>query len=121
MDWALDKTALIVEVTRRTPEQITDTSREGAYFHGMFMEGARWDEKVGQLEECRPKELVCRMPVMLAKAVHVDKLDVRSCYECPVYATAKRFRQELFTVHLPTRQSWIKWTVAGVCLLVEEP
>ena len=62
-DWPLDKTALLTEVTKKLPEQLDSQSRDGAFVHGLTLEGARWDEKSGMLEESRPKELFCQMPV----------------------------------------------------------
>lgn len=38
--------------------------REGAYVHGMFMEGARWDTQSGIIMESRLKELFPAMPVI---------------------------------------------------------
>lgn len=38
--------------------------REGAYVHGMFMEGARWDIQSGIIVESRLKELFPAMPVI---------------------------------------------------------
>lgn len=38
--------------------------REGAYVHGMFMEGARWDIQSGIIMESRLKELFPAMPVI---------------------------------------------------------
>ena len=35
----------------------------------LTLEGARWDEKTGQLEESRPKELFSALPVMLVCTV----------------------------------------------------
>lgn len=63
-DWALDRTVIITEVTKKTPDQIDGASRDGAYVHGLFLEGARWDDKLGQLEDSRPKELFTPMPVL---------------------------------------------------------
>jgi dynein heavy chain len=37
--------------------------REGAYVHGLFMEGARWDIQQGIITESRLKELFPTMPV----------------------------------------------------------
>ena len=56
-----------MEVTKKSPEQIEAPSREGAFIHGLTLEGARWDDKTGQLEDSRPKELLCPMPVMLVR------------------------------------------------------
>ena len=52
----------MTEVTKKTPEQIDVPSRDGAYVHGLTLEGARWDDKAGVLEDSRPKELFCPMP-----------------------------------------------------------
>lgn len=38
--------------------------REGAYIHGLFMEGARWDIQSGIIVESRLKELFPSMPVI---------------------------------------------------------
>lgn len=145
-----DPQVLVVEVTKKTPEQIEAPSREGAFIHGLTLEGARWDDKTGQLEDSRPKELLCPMPVMLvrqgdeqrghvvnlSKALHVcgavhdqtnaqvralpvDKAELRDVYQCPVYRTETRFRQEVFTAQLRSKQPWIKWTLAGVCLFLD--
>lgn len=38
--------------------------REGAYIHGLFMEGARWDAQSGIITESRLKELFPPMPVI---------------------------------------------------------
>lgn len=38
--------------------------REGAYIHGLFMEGARWDIQSGIIMESRLKELFPPMPVI---------------------------------------------------------
>ena len=43
--------------------QVEAPARDGAYVHGLTLEGARWDEKTGALEESRPKELFCSLPV----------------------------------------------------------
>lgn len=56
---------------------------------------------------------------MLIRAVPSNRIDVKDVYECPVYTTETRFRQEVFTAQLKTKQSWIQWTIAGVCLFLD--
>ena len=146
-----------MQVTKRTPDQIDVPSRDGFYVHGLTLEGARWDAAVGQLEESRPKELLCTMvggagvgfaavlalqpwpfighhrdyllsappdpahplqPVILVRAVPVDKAEARDTYACPVYRTARRFREEVFAAQLRTKQPSHKWTAAGVALFL---
>ena len=67
-DWPLDKTVLVTEVTKKLPEQLDGQSRDGAFVHGLTLEGARRDEKSGMLDESRPKELFCTLPVGLCFA-----------------------------------------------------
>ena len=45
------------------PSQVESASRDGAYVDGMFLEGARWEPNGGTLDESKPKEMFCRMPV----------------------------------------------------------
>jgi len=118
-DWPLDKTVILTEVTKKTPEQVDAPSRDGAFIHGLTLEGARWDDKTGVLDDSKPKELFCLMPVILVKAVTVDKAEQKDAYQCPVYATEARFREEIFTAQLKSKHSWIKWTLAGVCMFLD--
>ena len=47
-DWALDRTVIVTEVTKRlTPDQIDAPSREGAYVHGDI--GRAWGERAAVL------------------------------------------------------------------------
>lgn len=90
-----------------------------AVFCRLWLEGARWDERLGVLEESHAKELLYAMPVMLIRAVPANKIDMKDVYSCPVYATEARFRQAVFVSQLRTKESWIKWTLAGVALLLD--
>ncbi|GBF97683.1 flagellar outer dynein arm heavy chain beta [Raphidocelis subcapitata] len=118
-DWPLDKTVLVTEVTKKTPETVDAPSRDGAFVHGLTLEGARWDDKAGALEESRPKELFCPMPVLLVRAVTADKAETRDAYMCPVYTTEARFREEVFTAQLKTRGPALRWVLAGVCMFLD--
>lgn len=118
-DWPLDKTVLVTEMTKRYPDQIDAPSRDGAFVHGLTLEGARWDAAVGVLEDSRPKELLQAMPVILVREVPADKAEARDTYACPVYRTTRRFREEVFTAQLKTKQPWTKWTTAGVAMFLD--
>eukprot|EP00232_Nephroselmis_pyriformis_P019075 CAMPEP_0182900652 /NCGR_PEP_ID=MMETSP0034_2-20130328/28990_1 /TAXON_ID=156128 /ORGANISM="Nephroselmis pyriformis, Strain CCMP717" /LENGTH=4527 /DNA_ID=CAMNT_0025034901 /DNA_START=131 /DNA_END=13711 /DNA_ORIENTATION=+ len=117
-DWPLDKTVVLTDVTKKQLDQIEAPARDGAYIHGLTLEGARWDDKAGVLEESRPKELFASMPVILIKAVTVDKAEMRDAYQCPVYKTERRFREEVFTAQLKSKHGQIKWTLSSVCLFL---
>jgi dynein heavy chain len=43
--WPLDQTILTVEVTKKQENEIAAPPRYGAYIHGLFLKGARWDSK----------------------------------------------------------------------------
>ena len=118
-DWPLDKTVVLTEVTKKQVDQIEAPSRDGAFIHGLTLEGARWDDKTGVLDDSKPKELFCPMPVILIKAVTVDKAEMKDAYQTPVYKTERRFREEVFTAQLKSKHGTIKWTLAGVCLFLD--
>ncbi len=42
--------SLACEVTKKNKEEMQSPPREGAYIHGLFMEGARWDVNLGDFQ-----------------------------------------------------------------------
>ncbi|XP_005530761.1 PREDICTED: dynein heavy chain 17, axonemal [Pseudopodoces humilis] len=117
--WPLDKMCLAVDVTKKIREDITFPPREGSYVHGLFMEGARWDVPSGSIADARMKELTPEMPVILLRAVPVDRMDTINVYECPVYKTRMRGPTYVWTFNLKTKEKPAKWVLAGVALLLE--
>ena len=115
----LDKMCLVCEVTKKLKEEISAGPREGAYTHGLFMEGARWDTSTGFIAESRLKELYPLMPVIHIRAVTQDKQELRALYECPVYKTRQRGDTYIWTFNLRTREKPSKWVLAGVALLLQ--
>jgi len=125
-DWPLDRVITTVDVTKKmTPEEIEGTSRDGAYIHGVFMEGARWDTAAGCMEDAFMKELYPKMPVILMRAILAEKEDTRGIYRCPVYKQTERATPGyhtpgsgyLFMMQLKTKAPANKWVMAGVALL----
>lgn len=45
-EWPLDRMCLQCDVTKKNREDLSVPPREGAYVHGLYMEGARWDVQV---------------------------------------------------------------------------
>jgi dynein heavy chain len=117
-EWPLDKMTLNVDVTKKTREEFTAAPREGAYVHGLYMEGARWDLGSGMIQESLLKELTPSMPVVYVKAVTVDKKETKGVYECPLYRTRERGPTYIWTFNLKTKERPQKWTLAGVALLL---
>lgn len=107
-----------MDVTKKNKEDFNSPPREGAYVHGLFMEGARWDTQTGMIAESRLKELTPGMPVMFIRAIPVDKQDTKNVYECPVYKTRQRGPTYVWNFFLKTKESPAKWSLAGVALLL---
>ena len=110
---------LTCEVTKKQPGEVQQNMREGAYIHGLFMEGARWDLNIGSIAESQLKELYPTMPVMFIKAITQDKQETRNLYECPVYKTRQRGPTYIWTFNLRTKERPSKWVLAGVSLLLQ--
>ncbi|NXQ15458.1 DYH9 protein, partial [Peucedramus taeniatus] len=117
--WSLDKMTLQCDVTKKSREDFASAPREGAYVHGLFMEGARWDVQVGTIMEARLKELTPAMPVVFIKAISDDKQDTRGLYPCPLYKTRQRGPTYVWTFNLKTKENPSKWVLAGVALLLQ--
>jgi len=62
----------------------------GAYIHGLFLEGARWDMDMSMLGESQPKVLFTKMPNIYFKPAKVKDITFPHCYTCPVYKTLDR-------------------------------
>ncbi|XP_066468990.1 dynein axonemal heavy chain 9 [Tiliqua scincoides] len=118
-EWPLDKMTLQCDVTKRSREDFTSPPREGAYVHGLFMEGARWDMQMGLIADARLKDLTPPMPIIFIKAIPVDKQDIRNVYPCPVYKTRQRGPTYVWTFNLKTKDKPSKWVLAGVALLLQ--
>ncbi|XP_043925658.1 dynein axonemal heavy chain 17-like [Protopterus annectens] len=118
-EWPLDKMCLAVEVTKKCREDMTSPPREGAYVHGLYMEGARWDMQTGSIADARLKELTPPMPVIFIKAIPVDRQETKNIYECPVFKTRIRGPTYVWTFNLKTKEKPSKWILAAVALLLQ--
>eukprot|EP00658_Telonema_sp_P-2_P023899 TRINITY_DN19585_c0_g1_i5.p1 TRINITY_DN19585_c0_g1~~TRINITY_DN19585_c0_g1_i5.p1 ORF type:complete len:137 (-),score=38.01 TRINITY_DN19585_c0_g1_i5:296-706(-) len=121
-EWALDRVVVMTEVTKKSPEEVEGPSRDGSFIHGLIMEGARWDTGLTSIDESKMKEMFCVMPVMLVKAVQVDKAEYKDNYMCPCYKTQARngiMGGYVFTANLKTKRQANYWVMAGVALLMD--
>ncbi|RDD42081.1 Dynein beta chain, ciliary [Trichoplax sp. H2] len=117
-EWPLDKMCIQCDVTKKSKEDFNSPPREGAYIHGLFMEGARWDVQSGVIQDSKLKELTPSMPVIFLRAITVDRQETRNIYECPVYKTRQRGPTFVWTFNLKTKENSSKWILAGVALLL---
>ncbi|CCW66761.1 unnamed protein product [Phytomonas sp. Hart1] len=115
----LDQMALVVDVLKKSADQIETSARDGCYICGLSMEGARWDTTTGCIEDGRLKELYPPMPIMQARSLPLSKIDRRDQYECPVYKTQARGPGFVVSFFLKTKQPSRKWVIAGVGLLLD--
>merc|ERR1712070_294278 len=117
--------------------------KDGAFVHGIYIEGARWstedeiDEKEdldgtecgGCLLDSRLKELLAPMPLIYVKAVRVQPQWEASAvgylrhddsiYDCPVYVTTFRGPTYVVLATLKTMDPVSKWVLAGVALVFQ--
>ncbi|KAG1696565.1 hypothetical protein DVH05_018258 [Phytophthora capsici] len=145
----LDSMAIETHVTPIAEAEGTESYPEmGAYIHGLFMEGARWElptkdgEKTspfsyevdsvscgGHLVDPMPKELLPVAPVIYARAVLIDsKWEAtavghfrrnKDVFDCPVYQTTLRGPTYVFLATLNTIHPKAKWVLAGVALVMQ--
>ncbi|KAK4326145.1 hypothetical protein Pmani_003309 [Petrolisthes manimaculis] len=115
----LDQMCLQCDVTKKNKEDFTSPPREGAYVHGLFLEGASWDTDNSILIDSRVKELHPQMPVIFIKAITQDKAESRNLYKCPLYKTRQRGPTYVWTLSLKTKEKPAKWILAGVALLLQ--
>ncbi|XP_055373642.1 dynein beta chain, ciliary isoform X2 [Condylostylus longicornis] len=118
-DLPLDKMCLCCEVTKKEKDGISSSPKEGAFIHGLFIEGASWDCNANSIVELRPKELYSLMPVMYIKSIIQEKQDIYKMYECPLYRTRGRGPTYIWTFNLRTKEHPSKWILGGVALLLQ--
>jgi len=82
---AIDTLSWEFPVINQDEENFTAAAKEGSYIKGMFLEGARWDYDKGHLQDARPMELFCPMPIIHFKPVENKKAMKKGFYACPVY------------------------------------
>lgn len=107
----------------KQPSDITEKPEHGCVVYGMYLEGARWNEKNHMLGESQPKELYTTIPLvwLVPKADRVPPTS--GIYNCPIYKVLSRRGTLMTTGHstnfvmfmeLPTDQKEHVWIKAGV-------
>ena len=124
-------------------ENIDYYPQDGAFVHGLYIEGARWPtgDEAGDVEDItgtptagwlvdgRLKELLPPLPVVYVKAVPVLPSwepsavgylrRVPTIYECPVYLTSFRGHTYVFLATLKTIDPCSKWVLTGTAILMQ--
>jgi len=140
----LDKMTTETHITTYyDPAAIEFTPEDGAFVHGIYIEGARWpapDELEstemmgttqvgGFLVDSRLKELLPLLPIIYVKAVPVQPTWEPSAvgylrhspvvYECPVYLTSFRGPTYVFLATMKTEAPVSKWVLTGTAMIMQ--
>ena len=115
----LDKLAIQTDVQKKFAEEVDAPSSDGAYITGLFIVGARWDVTAGMVDKSRPREMFCPMPVVDARSVKADKLELKGYHECPVYKAEQRGPTFVFVAQLRSKSPPSRWIMAGVALIMD--
>ena len=75
-------------ISDETKYNLSVPPADGVYVYGLFVEGARWDERRESLEESAPKVLFTSMKPIWILPKRKDDIDYGHSYKCPVYKTA---------------------------------
>eukprot|EP00928_Gymnodinium_smaydae_P048229 TRINITY_DN3222_c2_g1_i2.p1 TRINITY_DN3222_c2_g1~~TRINITY_DN3222_c2_g1_i2.p1 ORF type:complete len:2601 (+),score=892.36 TRINITY_DN3222_c2_g1_i2:138-7940(+) len=106
--------------------EITGVPARGVNVHGLFMEGAGWEDGKGDDEgyitESKMKDLHPLMPICNVYAVHIDEMDWTAMYHCPVFSTSLRGATFVFqgNVRMDPDDNEFRWELAGAALLTQD-
>jgi dynein heavy chain len=113
---AIDTLVWTFTVLKKTfADQETFTKPEtGCYIYGLFIEGCRWDDDVGYLQESMPKVLYESIPFMHWEPIEKakDPTDMSRIYACPLYKTSERKGVLATTGHSSNRVMTVYLTMA---------
>jgi len=110
----------------RDVNEISGVPEKGVNVHGLFMEGAGWEDgkgdEEGYITESKMKDLHPVMPVCNIFSVHIDDMDWTAMYHCPVFSTSLRGATYIFqaNVRMDSDDVEVRWTLAGAALLTQD-
>eukprot|EP00927_Polykrikos_kofoidii_P045594 TRINITY_DN39630_c0_g1_i1.p1 TRINITY_DN39630_c0_g1~~TRINITY_DN39630_c0_g1_i1.p1 ORF type:complete len:2263 (+),score=448.81 TRINITY_DN39630_c0_g1_i1:88-6789(+) len=105
----------------------------GVNVHGLFLEGAGWEdgkgEEEGYITESKMKDLHPYMPICNVYAVHIDVMDWNAMYHCPVFSTSVRggikFGPQgtfifMGNLRMDADDNEFRWVLAGAAMLTQD-
>jgi len=110
----------------REVHELAGLPPEGVYCHGLFMEGAGWEEGKGDDEgyitDSKMKDLHPEMPIVNCFSVHIEVMDWTAMYHCPVFVTSLRGATFVFVanVRMDPDDYENRWVLAGAALLMSD-
>jgi len=124
LDYMTNRTTFL---NTRDPTEIAGLPANGVHIHGLFMEGASWEDGKGDDEgyiaDSKMKELHPEMPVANVYSVHIEKMDWSHMYKCPVFMTSERGGTFVVQVNVrmdPDYDDERHWVLAGAALLMTD-
>ena len=87
-------------------EGIAAKPEAGCYIRGLFLEGARFDEDLGMLNDSIPKQLFSSLPVIHLLPVQFRVAPETGIYRCPVYKILTRTGTLSTTGHSTNFVTW---------------
>jgi dynein heavy chain len=110
----------------RDPGDLVGLPQSGVHIHGLFLEGASWEEGKGDDEgyifDSKMKELHPPMPVAKVFSVHQKKMDWLNMYKCPVFVTSARGDSFVvsFNVRMDPDDDEKRWILFGAALVMTD-
>lgn len=121
----IDQLVFDFEYLREEPDEPPD---DGVLIYGLFVDGARWDDDNGVIEEQLPKVLYSSMPVIWLKPIGRDQMVEEGRYRAPLYKTSERRGTLSTTGHstnfvmpllVPSRLPVSHWVKRGTAILCQ--
>lgn len=106
-----------------SPHDVTEKPEDGVYAHGLYLEGARWNNTTHMLDDSKPKQLYTELPMIWFVPKKNRKKPETGLYNCPVYKVLSRAGTLSTTGHstnfvmmleLPSKEAEDTWITAGV-------
>jgi len=106
------------------------TDIDGVLVYGMYLDGAKWNDSTGTLQDANIGELYYKMPIIHFVPTQQQQHHKSVLYECPLYKTSVRAgvlsttgqsTNYILPIHLPTPadKDHTYWIKRGVALLTQ--
>lgn len=103
---------------------------DGVYVYGLYLDGAKWNDRAGTMRDANIGELYVKMPIIHFVPRQNHSLDEDKFYECPLYKTSVRAgvlsttgqsTNYILPIALPTPPNHAAkyWIKRGVALLTQ--